>query len=418
MKSYKRLIGIIFIVFVLLWFGANFLIIRENRTENRPYLVEISRAAMQMEEAEDLSEQIKQILEDSIYIKRIILCEAEDDLIASSIYDYCLKQVGNQIYRFEYEDNNSGEKTMILWVNLIFSVVLIFISAISIYFYMKIIRPFAKLENVPYELSKGNLTLNLPEEKAKYFGKFIWGTNLLRENIEARRQKELDLHREKKLLLLSLTHDIKTPLSVIKLNTQALQRGLYKEEERKQKALDAIITKVDEIEGYVSEISRASKEDFLNLEVKEEEFYLSQVIEKIKEYYRDKLSLKKIDFSVENYNDCLVSGDENRLVEVIQNLMENAIKYGDGREIRIHFDKEEGCQLITIENSGEGVAEEELIKIFDSFYRGSNSGSQSGSGLGLYICRQLMNGMNGDIFVRQDDSHFRMTLVVRMCGEV
>ena len=60
------------------------------------------------------------------------------------------------------------------------------------------------------------------------------------------------------------------------------------------------------------------------------------------------------------------------------------------------------------------MKQEELIKIFDSFYRGSNVSDKDGSGLGLYICRRLMNNMNGDVFAEQTEDEFKVTVVVRM----
>lgn len=62
------------------------------------------------------------------------------------------------------------------------------------------------------------------------------------------------------------------------------------------------------------------------------------------------------------------------------------------------FSEEENCQLVTIENSGCVLSETELPHIFDSFWRGSNIGKNRGSGLGLYIARQLMGKMGGEIF--------------------
>ena len=70
--------------------------------------------------------------------------------------------------------------------------------------------------------------------------------------------------------------------------------------------------------------------------------------------------------------------------------MENAIKYGDGKCISIDFSEEEDCRLITVRNSGCSLKQEELINLFDSFYRGSNAGSAKGSGLGLYIVEAML----------------------------
>lgn len=94
--------------------------------------------------------------------------------------------------------------------------------------------------------------------------------------------------------------------------------------------------------------------------------------------------------------------------------MENAIKYGDGKEIKIDFSEEENCKLISIFNTGYGLKQEDLPHIFDSFYRGSNSKKQEGSGLGLYICKQLMHKMNGDIFAQiKDNNIFEVTIVIK-----
>jgi signal transduction histidine kinase len=119
----------------------------------------------------------------------------------------------------------------------------------------------------------------------------------------------------------------------------------------------------------------------------------------------------KIRFSVDSFSDCLLSGDMDRSVEVIQNIMENAIKYGDGRIIEITFSREENCQLIHISNSGCTLPDEEIPHIFDSFWRGSNVGAKNGSGLGLYICRALMHKMDGDIYAEVREGNMIVTTV-------
>ena len=214
------------------------------------------------------------------------------------------------------------------------------------------------------------------------------------------KERELNLQREKKMLLLSLSHDIKTPLSAIKLYSKALSKGLYTDKEKQLEIAENINAKADEIEGYVAEIITASREDFLSLDVNMGEFYLSELVTKIKLYYTEKLSLIKTDFFVGEYGDCLISGDLDRSVEVVQNIMENAIKYGDGKKISISFSEEEGCILIAVKNSGCTLPDTDLPHIFESFWRGANAENLKGSGLGLYICRQLMHKMNGEVFAQ------------------
>ena len=177
---------------------------------------------------------------------------------------------------------------------------------------------------------------------------------------------------------------------------------------------DEIMKNTVEIEHYVNEIVKNSREDFMDLPVKNDSFYLVDVIENIKKYYTDKLQTIHTNFFVEDFNNCILKGDKDRIIEVIQNVIENAIKYGDGKEIKINFSEEEDCKLISILNTGCELKEEDLPHIFDSFYRGSNSKKQEGSGLGLYICKQLMHKMDGDIFAGiKENNNFEVTVVIR-----
>ncbi len=150
--------------------------------------------------------------------------------------------------------------------------------------------------------------------------------------------------------------------------------------------------------------------------LKATDFYLSQVIDRVTAYYSDKLKLTGTEFSVGSLSDCLISGDPDRLEEVLQNIFENAIKYGDGREISMSFSDEEDSRLITVSNSGCTLSDQELTHIFDSFWRGSNVGSRQGSGLGLYICSRLMKEMGGDIFADNSDEVMSVTVVCKKCG--
>ena len=73
------------------------------------------------------------------------------------------------------------------------------------------------MSNLAYELAKGNLSLPVKEENSKLFGRFLWGMDMLREKLEDNKARELEFQKEQKTLILSLSHDIKTPLSSIEL---------------------------------------------------------------------------------------------------------------------------------------------------------------------------------------------------------
>lgn len=392
MKAFSRIFAAVVAAVLLLFAVANGILLRENTDGGRPYLVEINRLARVIEEdgleAADLTS-----------CEYITAVKPFGEGFYDSYSDYAIREIDGVLYRFDYTADTGAESgKQILTVNLILISMAALILGVMIYLWVTILKPFERLKDVPYALSKGNLTEPLKEGKRRFFGKFIWGLDMLRENMEQQKERELNLQKDRKMLLLSLSHDIKTPLAAIKLYSKALSRGLYTDKEKQLEVARNIHAKADEIESYVTQIITASREDFLSLDVNMGEFYLSTMVENIKRYYCEKLALIKTDFFVGEYGNMLISGDFDRSIEVLQNMMENAIKYGDGKWIALRFSEEDGCLLITVRNSGCSLPDTELPHMFDSFWRGTNAQTEKGSGLGLYICRQLMRKMNGEIF--------------------
>ena len=402
MKSYLKLTIAVVAMLALIFTGANLFLFNGNKGDaGRPYRVEAERIAAKIENGEDYS------LAD---YRTIINVEIQESGFQGGDSDYLVKEIGGRLYRFDYAyhpDNTAA----IASFNICFGVTAAFVLLLLLFLFLKLIRPFEKISDYPTELAKGNLTAPLKESRGNYFGKFLWGLDLLREKLEGQKTAELALQKQNKTMVLSLSHDIKTPLGVIELYAKALERNLYKDENKKREVARSINGKCEEIRSYVDGIVRTESGDFLHMEVQEDEFYLSALTEKIKAFYTDKLQLLKIDFTVDGFSDCILSGDLERSVEVLQNIIENAVKYGDGKRISIAFSREDGCQLIHIRNGGCALSENELPHIFDSFWRGSNTGSNSGSGLGLYICRTLMRKMNGDIFAEIQESDMIVTTV-------
>ena len=408
MKSYDRMLAALICIMILLSAGVNAALSMAERDDgNRPWQVEINRLCRQLEEGTEPDLSV------CSYVNAVEKYTGNEDFFRSKD-SYIIREIDGTIYRFDYQTAGWKLQTIRILVNVFLLIISVLFLGILVYLRRQLLRPFHRLVNVPYELSKGNLTVPLAENRSRFFGRFVWGINMLRETMEDQRQRELSLQKEKQTLLLSISHDIKTPLSAIKLYASALSKGLYQDEAKRSEIAVNINEKADEIERFVSQLSQAASRDFLQLEVNIKEFYLSEIINNISSYYSDKLSLNQTDFVVDSFSDCILIGDADRSIEVLQNIMENAIKYGDGSKIRIHFSSEEDGRLVTITNSGCALPEEELIHIFDSFWRGSNSGSKSGSGLGLYICRQLMQKMGGDIFAEIKDGDFCVTAVFRM----
>lgn len=313
--------------------------------------------------------------------------------------------------RFDYQRTAPVRHYLILTEGALL-VMELFLLAVLFYLKYHLIQPFHRMQDMTYELSKGNLQGDVKADKNQYFGKFLWGLSELRDALHVSRKRELELQREKKLLLLSLSHDIKTPLNMIKLYAKALEDGIYPTAGEQEKAYRQIGEKALQIENFVGEIIHASKQDIVRIEVEKGSFYLKELVQWMETVYGEKCALRKCAFTVGDYQNRIFQGDFNRLLEVFENLFENAFKYGDGCRIQVTFYEEDYCQLIRVFNTGEPVSEKEFVHLFDSFFRGENTRGQPGNGLGLYICREIMLKMNGEIFAACEPDGMAFVVVV------
>ena len=403
MKTYNKIIALVVAVIIALFAVVN-IIPNLQKEEASIRNVEINRLVREIKESEEIPDTDKYSTISGVYEQGA----GEEFFVSEN--EYVIRKINGTLYRIEYFEDKDTASGM-LYINIMLSIFSLFVLMVLFYIRHNILKPFDKITNLPYELSKGNLTIPLKESKNRYFGKFLWGLDMLREKLEESKQAELELKKEKKTMLLSLSHDIKTPLSAIKLYAKALSKGIYKDHEKQLEVYESINTKADEIEKLVAEIMHTETEDIIVFDVKNGEFYLSDVINGINAYYSDKL--ENTDFRINKYKECMLNGDADRLTEVLQNIIENAIKYGDGNSISLDFSDEEDCRIITITNSGCTLPENELAHIFDSFYRGSNVGSKNGNGLGLYICRQLTKAMGGDIFANIENGNMCVSVVCK-----
>lgn len=421
MKKYNWFIAVLALCYLITAIATGTWILHLQQNNGSEYKVEINRLLDQMKSGDSYEAPG---LTPNHYVKRVQYISARK-FENITLQEAFLEPENGMGYQIEpiYEDgsltgyvkfcyvtdyNMTG---VLVVVEIILAAVAFIVLAILVYLRQNVLQPFDRFSNVPYELAKGHLKSDIEEHKSHFFGKFIWGISLLQDRLESDRRKELRLEKEKKMMILSISHDVKTPLNNIKLYAKALEEGLYTTEEEKKNAVCRIEEKTAEIEHFVSEIVKTSSEDVLDIEVERGEFYMKELVEQIAHTYHDKCKLKHLDFQIGTYENKLLKGDMDRTIEVIENVIENAFKYGDGRKIEITFYEEDYCQLLRIHNMGDPVTEQEFNHIFDSFFRGGNAQGREGSGLGLYICRQIMQKMDGDIFAECCEDGMNFTLV-------
>lgn len=423
MKKYNRLIVLVLVVYavaaIVIGAGAYKMITEQKKD----YKVEINRIYSSLSEGVPLDklslrseEYIKDVQFLSVYekseerIRSFYQGENHLELEIKPLFED-KKLVG--YIRFDYIEPRPEISYLVMYTEIVLALMTLCCLTLLIYLKYQVVRPFERMNSLPYEMAKGHYKGTVKEEKSRFFGDFIWGLGQLKDTLDVTKNRELQLEKEKKLLFLSLSHDIKTPLSTIKLYGKALEQDLYKDEEKKHKAARQIGVKVSEIEHYVEEIMRNSRENILDIRVEQGVFYLSELVNKVAETYLEKCDIRMTELKIGNFENRLLDGDMERTLEVFDNLFENAFKYGDGRKIDLTFYEEEYCQIIRVFNTGTPVSDTDFNHMFESFFRAGNSEGKSGNGLGLYICREIMSKMGGSIFAEKQEDGMAFCLVFK-----
>lgn len=196
-----------------------------------------------------------------------------------------------------------------------------------------------------------------------------------------------------------VSHEIKNPLASLRSAVGTMR--VAKRDDQREKLLDVIEHDVRRLDRLVSDISNASRLDSELVKEEEEEFNLIKTLRNLSEYLGDQAKQKGVDFITDLPEDPIViSGLEGRLAQVFVNLITNAVSFCDeGDAVRVWARRRENRVLIVVEDTGPGIPEQALTKVFKRFYS-ERPVAQFGdhSGLGLAISKQIVEAHGGVIW--------------------
>lgn len=321
-------------------------------------------------------------------------------------------------------DNLQNDGTVIsrnndTYIIIFYVLTVLCITAAYILIYIFVLRPFGKLESYAAEIAAGNLDKDLKYERVNVFGEFTWAFDHMRREIKKARQCEQEAVENNKTVIATLSHDIKTPIASIRAYSEALAENMDSTPERRKRYIDVIIKKCDEVTKITNDMFIHSLHDLDKLVIKKEDVKIHEVIGETVEAMKG----NSADIILGDMKECRLKGDAGRIAQVIENLINNARKYTDGK-IYIYTDfvtpdgevvpvsKETGYHnlsddlgyMISVKDEGHGISPEDMPFIFDKFYRGKNHGDEPGAGLGLFIVKYIMEQMDGRVeLVNQED---------------
>jgi PAS domain S-box-containing protein len=202
------------------------------------------------------------------------------------------------------------------------------------------------------------------------------------------------------------SHELKTPLTPLQLQIEGFQRLSKRGElarlpdETLVRMLDVSASQVGTLSRLVDQLLDVSRIKAGRISMERAEMDLAALVRKVVALFHTNLTLGKIETTLDLPERLSGQWDAARLQQVVMNLIDNAIKYGRGRPIRIALKETGGAAELTIEDQGIGISADNQKRIFRRFERAVSTGNYSGMGLGLYITRQIVDLHGGEISVR------------------
>lgn len=239
------------------------------------------------------------------------------------------------------------------------------------------------LETFSYQAAVAIEKSQLYEQVKKY-------SQELESKVRRRTAKIKRMQEEQKQMMLDISHGLKTPLTVLKGELEFLQRKSPDDEQ-----LKVFEKSTDRITKFIHDMLALAKLEGDSTKIKNEPVNFSLLINELIEYFKVLAQDKKIDIKDKIAPDIFVTGDADKLDELVTSLVSNAIKYiGQGNKISIELTAN---AELTILDNGIGISQKDLSHIFSRFYRVKNGTGEKGSGLGLAICKKIVDLHKGKI---------------------
>ncbi|WP_346876291.1 MULTISPECIES: HAMP domain-containing sensor histidine kinase [unclassified Clostridium] len=232
------------------------------------------------------------------------------------------------------------------------------------------------------------------------FSKLQSQTIKLTRILKAQNKQIEDDKNEIKSLISDIAHQLKTPLTNLKMYGEFLQYDNLTEEERRD-FQETIMVSLNELSFLVESMIKMSRLESGVIQLKPCYESLNETILLAIGQIRKKAQFKNIILELNEKEKVTILHDRNWTIESVFNILENAVKYTkENGVINISIQSYEIFARIDIEDNGIGISEEELPKIFSRFYRGKNVGDVEGIGIGLYLTREIISKQGGYIKVK------------------
>ncbi len=266
----------------------------------------------------------------------------------------------------------------------------------------------ASLSPADYKEHKSEIDSELTRNTAKYIAEgvtflilILIGAAFVYRSV----RRQFKMQQQQQNFMMAVTHELKTPVSVARLNLETMQKYSL-DPEKQKKLIRMTLEETARLTFLTNNILISSQLDGGGYKITQEELDLSDLLKDCINDFRNRFPERT--FTERVQPEAELKGDPLLLQLLFNNLLENAIKYSPKESpINTILTKESNLINVQIIDEGPGIPEEEKIRIFSKFYRIGNEGTRKtqGTGLGLYLCSKIARDHNADISVTNNSPH-------------
>ena len=307
-------------------------------------------------------------------------------------------KVGNgTVFIYSPLEDLNGANTILKGQLLNVAIIVIIVACLISYFLSnKITKPIRKITKQAKELGSGNY--NVEFERSD-----ILEIDELSETLSHVSKDLSKIDELRRDLMANVSHDLKTPLTMIRAYAEMVRDISYKDKEKMDKDLNVIISETERLNILVNDILELSKmqadADKLNIE----EFDLCKVILEVLDRYEILKTTEDYNFIVELPDQVIIKADKQKMMQVIYNLINNAINYtGKNKKVYIRISSTKREYIVEIEDTGKVIKKEEIPYIWDKYYKSDKKHQRNvvSTGIGLSIVKEVLSKHKFDYGVR------------------
>lgn len=293
---------------------------------------------------------------------------------------------------------------------IVLIIVLLFVAAISIMSFITtqtIVKPINKIAQGADEIAKGNLDYEIDYNSTNELGQTVESFNDMRLRLKESIEKQRKSEEERKVLVAGIAHDLRTPLTSARGYAEGLRDGIADTPQKRESYIQIICNSIDDTQRILDDLLTVSKLELNGLKLNKIDVNVREFFDDGAQEIKTILDNNGFDFYYENRCDdnLLICIDADRFARVINNIISNSVKYAKEDvkgKVRMIIDEYDKSVIIELADNGIGVDSMSLPKIFDTMYRADPARTKvsQGSGLGLSVCKQIVELHNGSIWAR------------------